>query len=390
MMQITEMESFRTDPKIVFSDGPYAPEGTRALLEHTTLTSMRDALTNENVDPLVTREINTMIERWCHHPKTVEPFAEMQSVLERARKIPRGDERVIIMNSIVRTLGRPETLATFLDMLRDSATRAGTKEQELCRLKLQKVKMHSIYGWCGNTLLVESFDQPTEGTSKPIPGLGERLGNSTSAWNLTIHIWQPNLTAKGFPVNAPLAKGTILEPPHSHPFDFVSTVVKGVMHQSIYAQHDVGVTPTNNDDRYSQTPLEHVDGVWPPHGFRETRTLKTLEHRVVLKEGDSYHMPCDWIHDVEIAGRTAVSKPTITLFLSSEYMVMPHVYMTKAMADFHNENPDIKRNGVPISETAWHAKIEAIAGYLRGESATLDLNEIVKYSGEYAFFHVNS
>jgi len=217
------------------------------------------------------------------------------------------------MNSIIRTLGRPEALATFLDMLRDSATRDGTKEQELCRFKLQSVRLHSIYGWCGNTLLVESFDGPTKGTYTPLPGLGERLGNSTSAWNLTIHVWQPNETAKGFPITAPLEKGSILEPPHSHPFDFVSTVVKGVMHQSIYAQND-DVGGTSTDGRYSQIPLEHVDGVWPPHDFRETCTLKTLEHRVMLKQGDSYHMPCHWIHDVEIDGNTAVSKPAITLF----------------------------------------------------------------------------
>ena len=387
-----EREEFRTSPEIGFSNGPHAPEGTRGMLEYPALTSMRDALADEkNIDPLTSRKINTVIEHWRNDPNTVEPMAEMQNILEHARRIPRSDQRVILMNTIVRTLGRPDTLATFLDMLRDSATRHGTREQEICRLKLQNVKMHSIYGWCGNTLLVESFDQPTEGTHKTMLGLGERLGNSTSAWNLTIHVWQPNLTAKGFPVNATLESGVLIEPPHSHPFDFVSTVVKGVMHQSIYAQNNnVGLTPKDSNDRYGRTTLEHVDGVWPPHDFRETRTLETLEHRVLLNEGDSYYMPCDWIHDVEIDGDTAVSKPTITLFFSSEYMVMPHVYMTKAMADFHERNPDIKRNGIPISENAWHAKLKAIARYLRGESTTLDLNEIVKYPGEYAFFHVNS
>ncbi|MHB1769710.1 MAG: hypothetical protein ACYCPH_01360 [Minisyncoccota bacterium] len=317
-MMVHILEREKSDPKTEFSSGPRAPAGTRGMLEYTTLASMRDALTNEHIDLLTTQEIDTIIERWRNDPNTIEPFAEMQSVLERVRKIPRGDKRVILMNSIVRTLGRPDTLATFLDMLRDSATRHGTKERELCRLKLQNVKMHSIYGWCGNTLVVESFDQPTEGTYKPIPpGLGERLGNSTSAWNLTVHIWQPNLTAKGFPVNTPLEKGALIEPPHSHPFDFVSTVVRGAMYQSIYAQNDdVGLTSTSSADRYSETALEHVDGVWPPHYLRETRTLKTLEHRVLLKEGDSYHMLCDWIHDVEIDGNIAASKPTITLFLS--------------------------------------------------------------------------
>lgn len=378
------------NPKAEFSQGPYDPEMTRAMSEYSTLSSMKEALTNENVDLLIIKEVNTIIEHWRNEPFEVEPFSEMQSLLDRIRQVPRGTERIILMNSIVRTLGQPDTLATFLDMLRDSATREGTKEQYLCKNKLQNVRMHSIYGWCGNTLIIESSDESTEGTSKHIPGLGEKLGNSPSAWNMTIHVWQPNLSAEGFPVNAYLEKNSIQEPPHSHPFDFVSTIVKGSMHQSLYTQ-DNDITPIfdRTSNRYSETNLEHVDGVWPPHDFRETKTLKMLEDRIFFEEGDSYYMPCDWIHDVEIDGSTANTRPTISLFLSSEYMVMPHVYMTQSMADFHSKNPDMKLNGVPIPESAWHEKLKAISKYLRDESSTLNMNEIIKYEGKYAFFHIN-
>src|SRR6185437_14273721 len=120
-MHMLEVEKFQNSPKIGFSTGPHAPEQPpRGMLEHTTLTSMRDALTSENIDPPTIRGINTMIERWRNNTNTVAPLAEMQSVLERARKTPRGDERIKLMNSVVRTLSRPEALATFLDMLRDS------------------------------------------------------------------------------------------------------------------------------------------------------------------------------------------------------------------------------------------------------------------------------
>ena len=99
-------------------------------------------------------------------------------------------------------------------------------------------------------------------------------------------------------------------------------------------------------------------------------------------------MPCDWIHDVEVNEQEARLTPTISLFLSSEYMVMPHVYMAPLMAEFHDQNPDIKRTGKPIPEEAWHAKLRAIAAYLRGQSKNLDLNGIVNHRGEYAFFNV--
>lgn len=378
-----------------FQNGPRAPEGSRGMLEYTSFASNKEALTNEKIDPAIEKIVNSVIESWLSSPNSVEPFMAMRDILEEVRQLPPDNERIRKMNSIIRTLGQPDKMAAYLDMLRDSATRYGTAEQKIVSEKLQAVKMHSIYGWCGNTLLVESLDSPTKGTYRSNPELGRKLGNAPAAWNLTLHIWQPNLTAKGFPIDSPLLDtNSILEPPHAHPFNFVSTIVKGTMRQSIYKQRDArtprAAVDANNKiaGYYDQGGLVHVDGIWPPHDFHETSGLQTLEHRVLMKEGDSYYMPCDWIHDVEFDADTAASKPSISLFSSSEYVVMPHVYMTPTMADFHSQNPDIKRNGAPISEDAWHKKLKAISAYLRGESETLDLNKIVNWRGEYAFFNV--
>jgi hypothetical protein len=249
---------------------------------------------------------------------------------------------------------------------------------------LQNVRMHSIYGWCGNTMLVESGREPNPSTYPVLPGLAEKLGNPASSWNLTLHVWQPNTHARGFNVKEGQPTSSIAEP-HSHPFDFVSYVVKGSMRQSIYCQVD---TELLRHGRYSDVSLEHVDGVWPPHDYQSPAALHTVEERVLLAPGDSYYMPCGMIHDVEIDPEVAIQTPTITLFLSSEYMVMPHVYMARSMADHHAKHPDIKASAKPISSQSWHAKLEALSNYLCGRSPNLRLPEIVQFDGEYAFFHL--
>jgi hypothetical protein len=98
-------------------------------------------------------------------------------------------------------------------------------------------------------------------------------------------------------------------------------------------------------------------------------------------------MPCDVIHDVEIDHPSSFDTPTLTLFLSSEYMVMPHVYMSDAMTEHHLLNPSIKSSASPIPAESWHDKLEAISNYLTGKSKTLRLPDIVNFDGEYAFFY---
>jgi hypothetical protein len=164
------------------------------------------------------------------------------------------------------------------------------------------------------------------------------------------------------------------------------------MYQSIYSQHSSDnasdqTSPAVRADRYAGTKLEHVHGVWPPHDHQASSELVTLEERVALRAGDSYYMPCDKIHDVEIDASIASDKPTITLFLGSEAVVKPHVFMAPAMAEFHNVHPDLKHSGRALHRDDWHAKLEAVAAYLRGKNPTLNLDNIVRYEGEYAFFH---
>jgi hypothetical protein len=113
----------------------------------------------------------------------------------------------------------------------------------------------------------------------------------------------------------------------------------------------------------------------------------TLEERVPLRAGDSYYMSCNRIHDVEIDASIALDRPAITLFLASECVVKPHVYMAPPMADFHDAHPKLKHRGYALPRENWYEKLELASAYLRGKAMTLNLHNIVKYEGEYAFFH---
>lgn len=372
-----------------FPSRPFAPEGARALRAYPSLSTVRDSLTQVEADPSVAGIIQSIVDDSAADAASARPYMRMRDLLETLRRMPPGDARVRGMADVVRTLGRPEMLAQFLDGLRRSAVQLGTEEGEAVRRKLLGVRMHSIYGWCGNTLVIETSDEPTAATFPCASGLAERLGNAAAAWNLTVHVWQPNAEARGFQATPAISTRTILEPPHSHPFDFVSRVVKGEFRQSLYVQSR-GPGVGSPSGHYFGVPLEHVDGIWPPHKCRETVWLKTLEHRVRLKQGDVYYMPCDAIHDVEVDGEIATSRPTITLFLSSEYMVMPHVYMSPEMADFLDTRPDIKSAAKRVPEAVWHKKLAAISAYLRNETTTLKLNQIVNHKDKFAFFHVRA
>jgi hypothetical protein len=160
------------------------------------------------------------------------------------------------------------------------------------------------------------------------------------------------------------------------------------MRQSIYAhRRPGGAGHPRAGGRYDGIRLAHVDGVWPEHQYRSSCELATLEENVVLRAGDSYFMPTDMIHDVEFDAETAATTPAITLFLASEAVVVPHVYMADSMAVAHDENPDLKSSGKALSAAAWEAKLSAVSAYLRGERSVLSLADIVRHDGTYAFFH---
>lgn len=353
---------------------------------------IRDYMTSLESDIDIREAILAVVEKWLDKPSTVEPLSSIRAILDSIRLLPRGNKRLKSMNTLVQTLGQPEIFATFLDMLCDSSQRLGTREQALSEISRKSTK-HAVYGWCGQTRLALSSTEPNNNTLKPEIGVQDFLGKTpTSAWALSMHIWQPNPLAKGFFCGNQTVPNVIAEPPHSHPFDFASMVVIGEMHQSIYTQldsekHLIQKEATIEKGRYDGIILEHVHGVWPPHDHREPSELRTLEDRVLIKAGDSYYMSCDTIHDVQIDANIASNKPAITLFLRSESFVKPHVYMASSMADFHTIHPYLKNQGYPLPENDWDEKLKLVANYVRGKRSTLNLDHVVKYDNEYAFFH---
>lgn len=87
--------------------------------------------------------------------------------------------------------------------------------------------------------------------------------------------------------------------------------------------------------------VDTMESVWnmsmvpgPEHLYQSSCHLMTLESSVALNPGDSYYLPTDVIHDVEFDAKVAVATPAVTLFLASEAVVVPHVYMAQAMAEW--------------------------------------------------------
>lgn len=363
----------------------------QTIIDSMSLRQNCDYMTNLSPDLAIQDAIASLMERWQANSASIEPLTAIRRTLDTMRILPRGQERLTAMNTLLRTLGRPEFFATLLDILRESALREGTPEQALSEVSRRSSK-HAVYGWCGQTRLVLSGTEPTANTLEGEPGVQAFLGKTpTAAWSLSMHIWQPNPHAKGFRYGHRNLPNIIAEPPHSHPFDFASVVVIGQMHQSIYAQtdpahsnHGAGV----HGGRYDGIALQHVHGVWPPHDHAETSYVRTLEDRVEMNPGDSYYMPGNTIHDVQVSAKIAQRTPAITLFLRSESFVKPHVYMAPAMVNYHTENPGLKNQGYPLTAEDWDKKLRLVADYVRGVSPRLNLDEIVKYDSEYAFFHV--
>lgn len=372
---------------------PHLPSCPPLSIDGLPLTSVRDQLSHMQPDAGTERAIMSIIDKWVDDPRCVEPIAELRDILNDIRVLPRSEPRLAAMNTFVRTLGQPQVLATLLDMLRDSTTREGSRDEELTRPSRNGTK-HAVYGWAGQTLLFLSDAGKSAGTVEAEPRILELLGETETPglWALAMHIWQPNPRAEGFSTGARIESGAVIEPPHSHPFDFASMISVGVMHQSIYDYPSFSgeadsSDPRSKGSRYDGIRLEHVDDTWPEHIYRSSCELVTAESRVPLTAGDSYFMPTDKIHDVEIEARVAATTPAITLFLASEAVVVAHVYMAKAMADYHDANPELKKRGTALSPAAWNAKLQAVASYLRGQQPTLQLDDIVGHYDEYAFFH---
>lgn len=315
------------------------------------------------------------------------PLRDLRAVLDGLRTRPSGAGRIAGMNSFVRTLGQPEHFALFLEALRDSLSDENTEESKIAAMS-QGGRLHCIYGWAGQTLVLASADDPTPATKAPSPGVVEKYAYPIARWHISIHIWQPNPNVKGFARTKRIEDGIIAEPPHSHPFEFVSYVSSGEMRQSIYVEDAGESSPDLEDGRYQGVLLERVDGLWPEHDEYEPRQLKTVEHRVELKAGQSYYVATDAIHDVEIDFATAMDAPTITLMLASETTDIAKAYLEPEMAEFHRLHPDVKDGATALDPAEWRAMMTAAARYLRGETDHLRLQDIFECNSTYGFIHI--
>lgn len=311
---------------------------------------------------------------------------QLQELLEQIRHTPEGAARVERMNAFVRTLGQADRLAAFLELMRASLRSARPADHEITE-RSRASRAHCIYGWSGQSLLLASEMNSLPSTSPAGDGVEEMMGSALAEWVASIHVWQPNPEAQGFESVKRFEPNAIVEPPHSHPFSFVSYVSVGEMRQSIYEESDAPA-PAGSADRYQDVELERVDGVWPPHQEYVRSRLRTTEDRLLLKQGQSYFMPPDMIHDVEVDRAAAVDRPAITFFLRAETVQVPKSYMVPSMADFHRDNPELTSRARSLTLEQWDAMLEAMARYLRGDADHLRLGEIFECGSSYAFMNV--
>lgn len=364
------------------SDG----DGQTENVEFQSLAASRNLLTAMPFDPEIEVSIERTFQSWRENPRSATPMQDLRELLENLRLRNRGSHRIAGMNTLVRRLGQRNNLADFLDMMREAVGKDGTPEQEIA-LSSQLGKWHSIYGWCGQTIVIMSASNSVSATSKPNhEGVADSLEYPRPLWWISIHVWQPNSNAVGFPSGKRDEPDLIMEPPHTHPFDFVSMVSIGSMRQSIY--RPVACSGGNGCGRYDGVTLQKVDGVWPPHKQKLPVGLETVEEGVALSEGDSYFLPYNVIHDVEVSASEAREAPAITLFMASESLDTADVYMAKSMVEYHELNPDILMGAKPMERKDWERKLKMLAAYLRGIEKTLKLSELVQSETDYAFFHV--
>jgi hypothetical protein len=363
---------------------PYLPDCPHTIADDLTLAECRDHLATLPPHEAIQRKIDDLYERWEVDPDATSPLQYVRGIMDFSRAIPRGDRRLQAMNTIVQNFGDGTKLAIFLDMMRASAVRTGSPE-ELLSLHSRHESKHSLYGWAGQTKLVSSSPAATAATLPAEPGVQTMFGGvPASQWGLNLHIWQANPLAKGFVSGMRPDSSIVVEPPHSHPFDFLSKVAVGEMRQSTYAQRPSAELQAGA--RYGGVTLMHVHGVWPPHAEQQQAGVATLENRVTIRAGESYYMPCNKIHDVEVDAIRSRTRPAITLFLRSEAVVRPHVYMAETLVRYHEAHPDLERSGQRLSDEAWHAKLQLVSAYLRGEGE-LSLDDVVRQSSSYGFFH---
>ena len=188
---------------------------------------------------------------------------------------------------------------------------------------------------------------------------------------LQLSVWKSSTRARRahFSSAGDIAPGMICEPPHSHPCEFTSRVVSGNLSQTLYRRT---ATPAEaGGGRYAGVELTNVKEIWPAHDqLREPCGLTAIDHGVI-QAGETYFMPQHLVHDVCYPEDD--DTPTITLALFPEHLVAPDVFMEPPMLAYHDAHPHLLEGDKPLTQEEWSRAMKQIASYLRGDSATLDI-----------------
>ena len=228
------------------------------------------------------------------------PLRELQILLSEMRRKTKSQARQKKdMAAFVACLGKPQNLATWLEVLLAAGRKQGAtcanaaapgSEEEQWATLLQ-YQRHSHYGHL-QLLLLSDEERDQDGSF--VEG---------SEWGLVLNVWQPTTRIRScFKSEMRRDPALMVEPPHSHPYDFVSHVVTGKLRQTIYSPIPAQQVKAavGGPGRYDGVALTHVDGVWPPHRkIREPCGLATERH-VVIEAGGSYFLPKNVVHDVEL------------------------------------------------------------------------------------------
>src|SRR5689334_11922420 len=91
-----------------------------------TLAESRNILTGMTPEPEIESELIAMVKEWNAAPDVATPLQGLRKILERVRSRSRSFHRISGMNTIVRTLGRREVLADYLDIMRHAARNEGS------------------------------------------------------------------------------------------------------------------------------------------------------------------------------------------------------------------------------------------------------------------------
>jgi len=215
------------------------------------LLSSRDALSTGHCDERTAAAITNILAG----PKQGQNDAagtleKLQVLLEQIRHTPKGIARVSRMNAFVRTLGRADNLANFLELMRTSLKSSRLSDHKIAE-RSRAGLTHCLYGWAGQSHVLYSERNPLPATTLAGNGVEDHMGYPVAEWRASIHIWQPNPEAQAFKSLKRFEPGVLVEPPHSHPFSFVSYVSIGVMRESVYKEASASA-PAGSAGRYEE------------------------------------------------------------------------------------------------------------------------------------------